>query len=271
MLDKETLKRCCELAKVCKATYAGPIRHSFYEYEGIPFSHQKIIHGSYGRGYCRIFWNAETVVIAFRGTRESVDWTVSNLKAFPVSLRDCGENSNVRVHRGFQNALDYRDKTTQLRSLDAILAHIREQKLLDRKVVITGHSLGGALAILFAVKIRSAFPAEIKSKLERIVTFGSPAVGLSGFEKFYAELAGKTIRVINNFDAVPFTPPFFYRHIGSEVWLQCGNLIYDQSWLTRFSRAFNIPLSRFSGDHSIALYIEELKKAVECFKFKNSQ
>lgn len=261
--NRETLKECWELARVCKATYAGPIRQSAYRYKNIPFTHQKIIHGSFGRGYCRIFWNAQTVVVAFRGTREGVDWTVSNLKAFPVPLRDCGENRGIRVHRGFQNTLDYVDKTTQSRSLDAILDCLHRYNLLDRRIVITGHSLGGALAILFAVKIRSLFPIQVKSNLERIVTFGSPAAGLASFEKFYSELADKTLRVINNSDAVPFTPPFFYRHVGSEIWFKRGDLIHNKSWFVRLCSAICTPFNRLSSDHSIVLYIEALKNAIE--------
>ncbi|WP_308367741.1 MULTISPECIES: lipase family protein [unclassified Microbulbifer] len=224
MLNIEILKKCWELARISKATYAGPIRHNIYSYRDIPFEHQKIIHGSFGRGYCRFFCNRDTVVISFRGTSECVDWAIANLKAFPVLLRDCPEAPNVFVHRGFQRTLDYGDKTTELRSLDAIVDYLKEYELLDRKLVITGHSLGGALAVLFAAKFRSLFPDEMHSNLEHVITFGSPAVGLSRFKEFYGNLAEKTIRVVNNADAVPFTPPFFCKHVGTEIWLQKDSL-----------------------------------------------
>lgn len=265
----ETLKICWELARVSKATYAGPIRHSIYSYKGIPFEHQKIIHGSFGRGYCRIFWNRDTVVVAFRGTRESVDWAIANLKAFPVLLRDCPEAPDVFVHRGFQRTLDYGDKTTELRSLDAIIDYLKEYDLLNRKLIITGHSLGGALAVLFAVKLRSWLPDEMHSNLEQVITFGSPAVGLSRFKKFYGNLAEKTIRVVNNADAVPFTPPFFYKHVGTEIWLQNDGLSTDAGWPARLKNAFKGPFAKLSSDHSMTNYIEELEKEIRNMESHN--
>lgn len=120
------------MAKICKATYAGPIRHTIYKYEGVNFEKQRIIHGSFQRGYCRLLWNSAHVIIAFRGTRETVDWTVSNFKAFPVPMRDSIRSETVYVHRGFQNTLDFIDKTTERRSLEAIFYHLKKDDLLEK-------------------------------------------------------------------------------------------------------------------------------------------
>ncbi len=258
----ELLEIFLELAKISKAAYASPIFHKYHSYKGKPFDDQRIIHGSIGRGFCRIFWNTESVVICFRGTRESVDWQISNLKAFPVQLRDCPEASNTLVHRGFQSALDYDDKTTKVRSLDAILRCLEENNLLDRKIAITGHSLGGALAILFATKLRSLHPDKVKENLESVITFGSPAVGLLAFKKFYGELGEKTVRLINSSDAVPFTPPFLYQHVGAEVWLQNEGVSISGGWLVRLVKALKGPVSNFSSDHSVIQYIFKLKALI---------
>ncbi|WP_460097217.1 lipase family protein [Pseudomonas sp. S3_C01] len=262
MHNMESLKIFLELARVSKAAYASPIAHKYYSYKGKPFDDQRIIHGSIGRGFCRIFWNTESLVICFRGTRESVDWQISNLKAFPVQLRDCPEASNTLVHRGFQGTLNFDDKTTKRRSLDAILRCLEENNLLDKKIAITGHSLGGALAILFAVKLRSSHPDKVRDNLESIITFGSPAVGLSAFKKFYGELGDKTVRLINSSDAVPFTPPLFYQHVGSEIWLQNEGISTSGGWIMRLVKALKGPASNFSSDHSIVQYILKLKALI---------
>ncbi|HFX1080044.1 TPA: hypothetical protein ACIDZX_001607 [Pseudomonas aeruginosa] len=262
MYSMESLKTFLELAKVSKAAYASPIVHKYHGYKGKTFDDQRIIHGSIGRGFCRVFWNTESVVVCFRGTRESVDWQISNLKAFPVQLRDCPEASKALVHRGFQGALDYSDKTTKMRSLDAILRCLKDNNLLNRRMAITGHSLGGALAILFATKLRSYHPEEVKENLELVVTFGSPAVGLPAFKRFYGELGEKTVRLINNSDAVPFTPPFLYQHVGSEVWLQNGGVSTNGGWPVRLVKALKGPASNFSSDHSVVQYILQLKDLI---------
>ncbi|MEQ8526066.1 lipase family protein [Gracilimonas sp.] len=243
------------LAQVCKATYAGPIRQSNLGYDS-----QRIVHGSFGRGYCRIFWRSDHVVIAFRGTRESVDWSISNLKAFPVRLNDCGDNDiGVRVHRGFQRTLDFVDKSTGLRSLEAIWYHLTKEELLQRKLSIIGHSLGGALAILFAVKLRYMYPSYVNANLIEIVTFGSPAIGGSSFYKYYDDLHSRTVRIVNGSDAVPFTPPLWYRHVGKEIWLGERIKVEDLGWHRRLFYALN-PFEIFSivGDHSIESYINRL-------------
>lgn len=262
--------RYYELARLSRAAYAGPIRHTIYTYDGTPFREQKIVHGAFGRGYCRLFWNDSYLVIAFRGTRESVDWSISNLKAFPVSLRDCADARSVKVHRGFQRTLDYGDKTTRLRSLDSINEHLEEFALLDRRISITGHSLGGALAILYATKFRAKWPDICERRLIEVVTFGSPAVGLQSFKKYYGDLAMKTVRIINRADCVPFTPPLFYCHVGTEIWLRHEANTTDVGWLTRLHHAVRSPFS-LSSDHSMSEYLAHLKKEIPLVPSHNKQ
>lgn len=261
---KTDLLRYLELAKICKAVYGSPIRQDYLTYFGKKMTGQKIIHGSYNRGFCRLFWNDEILIIAFRGTRESVDWKVSNLKMFPVSLKNCNGSKKIKVHRGFQSTLYYKDKTTKLNSFDAVIKHISDLDLIiNRKIVITGHSLGGALATLFTVKLRSKLPVEIKNQLQEIVLFGSPAVGLREFKRFYDELNEKTIRVINGSDIVPFTPPIFYHHIGQEIWLRKDKIKNNQRWILRLFYSLKLPMKNFINDHGMKSYIATLKEYVK--------
>ncbi|MFN3753692.1 lipase family protein [Flavobacterium sp.] len=262
---KNDLNRYLELAKICKAVYGAPIRQDLITYNGKSMSRQKIVHGSYKRGFCRLFWNDETVIIAFRGTRESVDWSVSNLKMFPVSLQNCNLNSKkTRVHRGFQRTLYYKDKTTNLTSFDAIMKHINDLDLIaNKQIIITGHSLGGALATLFSVKLRAKIPINIENQLKEIVLFGSPAVGLKNFKTFYGTLNSKTIRIINGSDVVPFTPPLFYYHIGNEIWLKKEAIKNNDSWITRLIYALKLPMKNFINDHSMKSYIISITESIK--------
>ncbi len=257
------LRRYLELAKMCKAVYGSPVRQDLLSYNGNKMSGQKIVHGSLSRGFCRLFWNDGTIVIAFRGTRESQDWRISNLKMFPICIKNCNTTSKIRVHRGFQSTLYYNDKTTNLSSIDALLKHLNDLGLLaNRKIVITGHSLGGALATLFSVKIRAIMPDVIDEQLEEIVLFGSPAVGLKKFKTFYNELNKKTIRIINGSDVVPFTPPLFYHHVGRELWIRKNNIKENKNWLPRLLYALKLPLKSFINDHGMKSYIESLKQVI---------
>jgi len=261
---KRDLSRYLELAKMCKAVYGSPVRQDLLSYKGKKMSGQRIIHGSYGRGFCRLFWNDDTIVIAFRGTRESQDWRISNLKMFPVFIRNCDTASKVRVHRGFQKTLYYMDKTTRLSSIESLLKHLNDLDLItNRRIVITGHSLGGALATLFSVKIRAIMPDIIENQLNEIVLFGSPAVGLKKFKTFYDELNEKTIRIVNGSDVVPFTPPLFYHHIGQELWIRKDKINNNKSWLARLSYSLKLPIKNFIDNHGMESYIESLKQILK--------
>lgn len=221
---------------------------------------QKIVHGSYGRGFSRIFWNDNVVVFAFRGTREGIDWLISNLLFLPVPMRHCdAAQGSIKVHFGFQRTLEYVDKTTRLKCMDAIARHIEGHRLFNgRKIVITGHSLGGALAILFANRLRSLYPEYVAEHLDEIVVFGAPAVGLRNFSSWYGELGDKTTRIVNGADVVPFTPPLSYCHVGTEIWLNKHTFRQNLGWMKRLLYSIRLPITNFIRDHDIKKYIDRL-------------
>jgi predicted lipase len=73
-----------------------------------------------------------------------------------------------------------------------------------------GHSLGGALALLFALKYGS--------RDTRVIASGCPRVGNAAFVEAIAD-SGRITRIINNSDPVTHLPPYWlgYRHPDSEV------------------------------------------------------
>ena len=102
------------------------------------------------------------LLAAFRGTESLPDW-LTNLQ----TVRDPGPWRNTRVHEGFQDAFH----AAALRIGETIG---RERG--DRQVWLTGHSLGGALAVLLAATLlESAIP------VTGLYTFGAPRVGNNAF------------------------------------------------------------------------------------------
>ena len=111
--------------------------------------------------------------------------------------------SHSKAHQGF---------CTQA---DAILADLQQQQPqagLERPLWITGHSLGGALAILLAFKL-SLKPG---NKLAGVVTFGQPKVGDAQLtQAITQQLLPFYRRYVNQRDIVPKLPPLpDYRHSG---------------------------------------------------------
>jgi hypothetical protein len=140
---------------------------------------------------CFVAWSAQAALVAFRGSESLGDW-IANLNIVGTT------QPYGRVHRGFLGAFQVVD--AQLRSALTGLA--------GRQILITGHSLGGALATIAAAEWQSQLP------IAWVYTYGQPAVGKGAFPSFMAQnYAGKFVRFVNDDDIVARVPPT-YRHVG---------------------------------------------------------
>lgn len=137
-----------------------------------------------------------THIVAFRGTDDVRDW-LANLNIDRVDR--CGG----QVHQGFHKA----EQSLAERVLEELPA-------TDSRVWITGHSLGGALATLFAYRLQKS-----GRDVAGLYTFGAPRVGCRCFARQHNWLLNdRHFRVLNNSDAVPRVPlPFRFRHCGQQV------------------------------------------------------
>lgn len=138
-------------------------------------------------------------IICLRGTDSMAEWQ-EDATAFLV---DCPFLAGARTHQGF---------TTLYESLrvdgDSIRAHCA---ILERPIIVTGHSLGAALATLVAVAIGGA----------DLVTFAGPRCGDEAWASMAASRLSSNTRVVNTMDIVPklpaVLPAFPYMHVGSAL------------------------------------------------------
>ncbi|MBC2605332.1 lipase family protein [Pelagicoccus albus] len=204
--------------------------------------------------------NEESIVVVFRGT-ESGD-KQDYLSDSKIQHRNCGPDG--KAHAGFMDALACIED--ELRSnLES-----RLQENPDKKVWLTGHSLGAALATLFAIRNPEFVSA--------IYTIGSPRlVNRSLAQKCHQQLP--LFRIVNDNDIVtrvPMRP--FYRHIGPTYFITSkGDLLIDppktriwrerleghgaftESLFERWSaKDFSAIPSDYFVDHSPRLYTELL-------------
>jgi len=77
----------------------------------------------------------------------------------------------------------------------------------DSKLIVTGHSLGGALAMLYTFMLRRE-----GIEVEELITFGQPRVGNGKFAKEFAALSVPYTRFVNKSDIVPDVPPPWDKH-----------------------------------------------------------
>lgn len=142
------------------------------------------------RGYIGYTESQKTIYIAFQGTDSVKNW-VSNLDAVTTSYPHC---DGCTVHKGFYKAeqVVINDIFEQVRSL--------RNRFPDYSILVTGHSLGGALATLCATDLVSSGVSNV-----RVFNFGSPRVGNTAFAAYAQELY-EHYRVTHHKDMVLHVP-----------------------------------------------------------------
>lgn len=170
----------------------------------------------------------ESIVVAFRGSEAPTtldgfkDWLLTNANNYLILPEGRAGTDFVaagvgaRFHKGFLEALEMIWEPMLSRVNYAI-------KAKDRPVWVTGHSLGGALALLAAWRLQRSFVS-----IHEIVTFGAPMIGNDVAAKaFEQEFSGKIYRFVDLEDVVPHLPSVSlianaYTHCQHEVGLEAG-------------------------------------------------
>ena len=197
---------------------------------------------------CYVTWNDQEVIVSWRGTQ-------------PTQINDILDDLKItkqvtkygKIHSGFKG---YVDKVYKL-----VLEQVnRLMQDSDRKLYVTGHSLGAAAAIICTNRFEDKF------KVEACYTYGSPRPG--GI-KYSVSVKTPVYRVRNNNDIVTSVPLFImgYKHHGSEHYLNTwGNVRTPSGWQLFKDKIRGIwrglkkgKVDSFS-DHSIVEYIKHLKK-----------
>ncbi|WCJ27170.1 Phospholipase A1-II 1 [Euphorbia peplus] len=174
------------------------------------------------------------ILISWRGNgRNDVDLSedVLMLPIFASEIFGEIENNDVKVHKGFHSiytATDLDSTYSKTSAREQVMKVVRKlvEKYKDEEVsiTVTGHSLGGAMAILNAVDIAAnghnktvGHQAEKTFPVTAIV-FGSPRVGNKAFKKMFHELKDVHIlRIENVHDPVPKLPLIGYVHVGEGI------------------------------------------------------
>lgn len=153
------------------------------------------------------------IVVAFRGSSEAKDW-IKDAEFRREDLCWLNGDAVASVHRGFLSQFEAIDVEVvrQVRNLLGLYP--------GSVVFITGHSLGGALAMLCALEFQRQ-----KIPVTGVYTFGAPRVGNQAFAEIYNRAVGDiTFNLVNQGDPVPLLPTLLmgYRDCGHEVFLRRG-------------------------------------------------
>ena len=176
-------------------------------YVALKDSFPGVIPISQGSSECLVIYTGSRIIIVYQGTKDATDL-----------LRDIDipkiRVSGGRVHRGFAEA--YRQ--IEDRMLSAV-SSLNPDRVIP--VHVTGHSLGGAMALQSIVALKSRGHLVTDS-----IIFGCPRVGDAAWAETFNSLGVQVVHFLHNLDIVPALPPFLgYKAVGTSVYIDdAGNM-----------------------------------------------
>ena len=223
--------------------------HDFHFDEVIPFSSDPKKDGGATRGFLAA--RNDAIILAFRGSDDAQDWAINfNVKKI--------QDNGAHVHEGFVLAL-----ASVWDKISTPLRKMVEQK--NRKIWVTGHSLGGALATLATRRLLNMGVGQIETH-----TFGQPRVG--GI-KLAKQITSTFYRFAYVSDPVPVFPPERMRYVHTGTLKQIGadgTIRGDSTSLISQIAAQSNTIKQFFGnslktfireridDHFISNYVEKI-------------
>lgn len=174
------------------------------------------------QGYIGYMPEQSSIYIVLRGSKSFQNW-IDDFDAIMIPYNGSTECTECFVHEGFNYAWS--------RVATAVIEDVKllRTKFPSYQIVITGHSLGGALASLAAIQLQELFNAEVslsnkysmraEQKLGlvptiRLFTYGAPRFGNMAFSAYASDLVRDKNRVTHYRDMAPHCPPYLqYVHI----------------------------------------------------------
>ncbi|HVP68019.1 MAG TPA: lipase family protein [Anaeromyxobacteraceae bacterium] len=174
------------------------------------------------------------VILSYRGTEPTSlgNWLGDADVGSEASLLSAGDGvPPVRVHAGFHLNV----RATWFGVIDELTHALSGKSLLDPErdvenpldsLYVTGHSLGGAMAVVFALAVAGDDKYRaIAERLRAIYTFGQPMAVCAPVPPWVDRVGQKLLRHVRARDPVPSLPPVQwgpFAHIGQEFRFQDG-------------------------------------------------
>jgi len=159
--------------------------------------------------------STQSVILAHEGTSPNSILSIANDAAFGLTAFNTtlfpNAPSDIKVHDGFQK--------TFARTSDGVLSGVQSALKSSgfNKVIVTGHSLGAAVATMDALMLKMNLASSVQIST---TVFGLPRGGDQAYANFINSALGSTFTfVTNQNDPVPTVPPLFlnFQHSQGEI------------------------------------------------------
>jgi len=185
---------------------------------------------TFAHGFVGYSFYKDAMIVAFRGTASIGNW-IKNLqfgKDMTEFLKEKGMPKGALVHSGFLGLYNsirdemmnafvklYKVEQGMAQNHIDIMKTWNVTKHVQWACYVTGHSLGGALAQLFALDAKLTYGIDCIG-----YSYGQPRVGNRKFASFFNSHVPQFFRLVNSSDIVPHMPlrKLGYYHAGHEVW-----------------------------------------------------
>jgi len=195
--------------------------------------------------------NSARQVLSFRGT--------SNLENVLVDLKVSlmlDSKLGIQLHRGFAE------------TSSSVLKYLTPSLDKSIPIIITGHSLGGAVAVIVAFYLQQE-----GYDVQQVVTFGQPKVTNVGGAASFNDLP--LLRVVTVKDIIPLVPPIsplqlqdmdIYWHVGEEIILLPGQEYSSirgiKSMLRATTFTSSLPDESNIKAHQMATYLDLINQKI---------
>jgi hypothetical protein len=177
------------------------------------------------------------LAVAFRGTHFIRDW-LEDFDFVPAPYAPI--QGSGTVHDGFQ--------FVYLAVRENLIALLNKYSAGNDNILITGHSLGGALCALAVLDLLNVDP-----KLQPTVyTWAEPRVGKRDFVRLYDTRVNICYRITNLWDVVPHLPPELaqYEHEGIQVTIDSG-FSFDVAHNHMLETGYVPGMAKWNQDHPV--------------------
>ncbi len=233
------------MCRLCKAAYQfDPEIFDTKAFADLGFTNIRLIENKRTCTQAFILKNPDMTVVVFPGSKELKDW-LTNFKFWKQRIR------TGKMHKGFYQASK------------SVNATISEAIATNELVYVTGHSLGGALASIFASK---------HSEVLACYTFGAPRIyNRKAAKAFDNANPGNHFRCVVAGDVVPRWPKpvMNYRHVAKRVYFGLDGRIQQSTNRSRWFDTVADLVQEFrdgtllqAEDHMLELQEEYLIKEI---------